>query len=78
MNLVMPLKFPQVAYRVQLGQMLFDAADEILGGLNNVGTVHFARFDVIEGNLCMFSIFDGDFAATSATSSGPSVGPLTG
>jgi hypothetical protein len=61
MNLVMPLKFPQVAYRAQLGQMLFNAADEILAGLNNVGTVHFARFDVIDGNLCMFSIFDGDF-----------------
>ncbi len=61
MNLVMPLNFPQSAYRAQLGQMLFHAADEILAGLNNVGTVHFARFDVIQGNLCMFSIFDGDF-----------------
>ncbi len=61
MNLVMPLRFPHVAYRAQLGHMLFNAADEILAGLNNVGTVHFARFDVIDGNLCMFSIFDGDF-----------------
>ncbi|MDQ6616664.1 MAG: hypothetical protein M3083_18450 [Actinomycetota bacterium] len=61
MNLVMPLRYPQVAYKAQLGQMLFEAVDEILAGLNNVGTVHFARFDVIEGNLCMFSIFDGDF-----------------
>ncbi len=23
--------------------------------------MHFARFDIIEGNLCMFSVFDGDF-----------------
>ena len=61
MNLVMPLNFSYVAYRAELGHMLFDAADEILAGLNNVGTVHFARFDVIGGNLCMFSIFDGDF-----------------
>jgi hypothetical protein len=61
MNLVMPLRIPLVAMRAQLGQMLFEAADEILAGLNNVGTVHFARFDVIDGNLCMFSIFDGDF-----------------
>jgi hypothetical protein len=61
MNLVMPLRFPQVAFRGQLGKMLFQQTDQILVGLNNVGTVHFARFDVIDGNLCMFSIFDGDF-----------------
>jgi hypothetical protein len=57
----MPLRYPYAAWRAQLGQMLFHAADEILAGLDNVGTVHFARFDVIDGNLCMFSIFDGDF-----------------
>jgi hypothetical protein len=61
MNLVMPLRLPWVAFRGELARMLFGAADEILAGLNNVGTVHFARFDVIDGNLCMFSIFDGDF-----------------
>lgn len=61
MNLVMPLRFPQVAFRAELGKALFRAADGILAGLNNVGTVHFARFDIIDGNLCMFSIFDGDF-----------------
>jgi hypothetical protein len=61
MNLVMPLRFPQVAFRAELGKALFYAADGILAGLNNVGTVHFARFDIIDGNLCMFSIFDGDF-----------------
>lgn len=61
MNLVMPLRHPQSAYRAEVGQMLAQAADQILAGLNNVGTVHFARFDIINGNLCMFSIFDGDF-----------------
>lgn len=61
MNLVMPLRYPQAAYRAQFGQLLFDAADEVLSGLNNVGTVHFARFDIIQGNLCMFSVYDGDF-----------------
>ena len=61
MNLVMPLRFRLSGYRAQFGQLLFDAADEVLSGLNNVGTVHFARFDIIRGNLCMFSVYDGDF-----------------
>jgi hypothetical protein len=61
MNLVMPLRYPLVASRALFAQMLFEAADEILAGLNNVGTLHFARFDIIDGNLCMFSIYDGDF-----------------
>jgi hypothetical protein len=61
MNLVMPLKYPVVATRGLFAQMLFEAADEILAGLNNVGTLHFARFDIIDGNLCMFAIYDGDF-----------------
>ena len=37
------------------------SVDELFTGLNAVGTVHFARFDIIDGNLCMFSVFDGDF-----------------
>jgi hypothetical protein len=61
MNLVMPLRFPQVVFRAEFAKMLFLAVDGLYAGLNNVGTVHFARFDIIEGNLCMFSIFDGDF-----------------
>jgi hypothetical protein len=61
MNLVMPLRYPHAAYRAQFGQLLFAAADEVLSGLNNVGTVHFARFDIIQGSLCMFSVYDGDF-----------------
>jgi hypothetical protein len=61
MNLVMPLRFPQVVFRAEFAKMLFLAVDGLYAGLNNVGTVHFARFDIIDGNLCMFSIFDGDF-----------------
>ena len=35
--------------------------NEIFAGLDNVGTVHFARFVVIGDNLCMISVYDGDF-----------------
>ncbi|MDP9072710.1 MAG: hypothetical protein M3N98_00815 [Actinomycetota bacterium] len=63
MNLVMPLRFRSVAGRAEVAQRLFEATDEILVGLNNVGTVHFARFDVIRGNLCMISVYDGGFDA---------------
>ena len=61
MNLVMPL-----IDRTPVGQAAAVSAvaaniDELFTGLNNVGTVHFARFDLINGNLCMFSVFDGDF-----------------
>ena len=61
MNLVMPLRYPLVPFRAAFGKMLVESLDEILAGLNNVGTVHFARFDIVEGNLLMFSIYDGNF-----------------
>jgi hypothetical protein len=42
--------------------------DEIYAGLDNVGTVHFARFVIVDDNIfvcspyiCMFSVYDGDF-----------------
>lgn len=60
MNLIMPLRRPNVIARGKVAQALFTATDEIVVGLNNVGTVHFARFDLIAGNLCMFSIYDGE------------------
>ena len=63
MNLVMPLHKPNIYTRGQLAGLLFRATDEILVGLNNVGTVHFARFDIVDGNLCMFSVYDGDFTS---------------
>lgn len=61
MNLIMPLYTPNIYARGQLVQALFNAMTEVLAGLNNVGTVHFARFDLIDGNLCMISVYDGDF-----------------
>ncbi len=63
MNLVMPLHVPNIVARGRLTQALFEATDEVLYGLNNVGTIHFARFDFIGGNLCMLSIYDGDFTS---------------
>jgi hypothetical protein len=36
-------------------------ADNLYSGLDMVGTVHFARFDIIDGNLSMVSVYDGDF-----------------
>jgi len=60
MNLIMPLHVPNIVARGTLSRVLFEATDEVLAGLNNVGTIHFARFDMVAGNLCMFSIYDGD------------------
>ncbi|MDQ6727756.1 MAG: hypothetical protein M3066_16555 [Actinomycetota bacterium] len=61
MNLIMPLHVPNIVARGQLTQALFEATDAVFVGLNNIGTVHFARFDFVDGNLCMFSVYDGDF-----------------
>ncbi|MBO0732474.1 MAG: hypothetical protein J2P57_24645 [Acidimicrobiaceae bacterium] len=63
MNLVMPLRRPGVVGRGELVQALSEASEALVVGLNNVGTVHFARFDLLGDNLCMFSVYDGDFAA---------------
>lgn len=60
MNLVMPLKYRYLIRRAELTRGLVNATDMILVGLNNVGTIHFARFDLVAGNLCMFSIYDGE------------------
>ncbi len=62
MNLVMPLRWPGVAWKGELVQKLSDASEALVVGLNNVGTVHFARFDLVAGNLCMFSVYDGEFS----------------
>jgi hypothetical protein len=61
MNLVMPLRYPITGGRAEATRTLTRATDEILVGLNNVGTVHFARFTIVKGALCMFSVYDGDF-----------------
>lgn len=62
MNLIMPLKSRFVIDEGDLTKALVKATDMIFVGLNNVGTVHFARFDIIAGNLCMISIYDGELS----------------
>jgi hypothetical protein len=62
MNLIMPLKDRSLQTRAALVAALASATDVVLTGLDNVGTVHDARFVIVDGNLCMFSIYDGDFA----------------
>ena len=63
LNLVMPLRFPALTMAGDLARDIFEASDQLLAGLSNVGTVHFARFVVIDGNLCVFTEYDGDFGA---------------
>ena len=63
MNLVMPLADQTAVGRARAIQAVAANIDELFTGLSNVGTVHFARFDLVGGNLCMFSVFDGDFRA---------------
>jgi len=60
MNLVMPLADKTAVGRAKAAGAVAANVDEIFTGLSNVGTVHFARFDLIDGNLCMFSVYDGD------------------
>lgn len=62
MNLIMPLRHPGPDTTAQLAQLLVAQNDALFTGLDNVGTVHFARFDIVDGKLCMISIYDGDFA----------------
>jgi hypothetical protein len=61
MNLIMPLKDKSPIGRAQAAQAIAENKDEIYAGLDNVGTVHFARFVIVADNLCMFSVYDGDF-----------------
>jgi len=62
MNLVMPLKNKSAIGRAQDAIAIANNVDEIFAGLDSVGTVHFARFVVIGDNLCMISVYDGDFS----------------
>ena len=61
MNLVMPLKDKTAVGRAKAAMAIGANLDEIFAGLDNVGTVHFARFVIVDNNLCMFSSYDGDF-----------------
>lgn len=62
MNLVMPLKNKSAIGRAEAALAISKNFDEIFAGLDNVGTVHFARFVLIGDNLCMISVYDGDFS----------------
>jgi hypothetical protein len=61
MNLLMPLKDPSPIGRAKAVMALAENVDEIFSGLDNVGTVHSARFLLIENYICMMSVYDGDF-----------------
>jgi hypothetical protein len=61
MNLVMPLKDKSAVGRALAALAIAQNKDEIYAGLDNVGTVHFARFVIVDDNICMFSVYDGDF-----------------
>jgi hypothetical protein len=61
MNLVMPLKDKSPIGRAKAALAIAQNKDEIYAGLDNVGTVHFARFVIVADNICMFSVYDGDF-----------------
>jgi hypothetical protein len=61
MNLIMPLKDKSAIGRALAALAIAQNKDEIFAGLDNVGTVHFARFVIVDDNICMFSVYDGDF-----------------
>jgi hypothetical protein len=61
MNLVMPLKNKTAKGRAEAAAVIGASLAEIYSGLDNVGTVHVARFTIVENNLLMFSFYDGDF-----------------
>ncbi len=62
MNLVMPLSDPSPIGRTRAAMAIAQNTDEIFGGLDNVGTVHTARFVLIGDYLCMLSVYDGNFS----------------
>jgi hypothetical protein len=62
MNLVMRLKDTSPIGRAKAVRVLTQHADEIFSGVDNVATVHFARFDLIGDYICMLSVYDGDFS----------------
>ena len=61
MSLVMPLADTTAVGRARAAAVVASGLDEIYSGLDNVGTVHFARFAIVDDKLLMFSYYDGDF-----------------
>jgi hypothetical protein len=62
MNLVLPLRNKSAIGRATAALTIAQNKNEIYAGLDNVGTVHFARFVIVDDNICMFSVYDGDFS----------------
>ena len=62
MNLIMPLKDSSAIGRAEAALAIAQNVDEIFAGLDNVGTVHFARFLLLDDKICMISVYDGDFS----------------
>jgi hypothetical protein len=62
LNLILPLKDNTVAGLADVVQVLAESQDEIVAALASLGTVHHARFVLIERNLCVFTIYDGEFS----------------
>ena len=62
MNLIMPLKDKSPLGRAMAALAIAQNVDEIFAGLDNVGTVHTARFLILHDNICMISVYDGDFS----------------
>lgn len=62
MNLIMPLKDKTAVGRAKAALAIAQNVDAIFTGLDNVGNVHDARFVIVENNLCMMSVYDGDFS----------------
>ncbi len=61
MNLIMPLKEKTPIGRARVAVAIGQNLDALYTGLDNVGTIHFARFVIVDNNLCMMSVYDGDF-----------------
>lgn len=61
MSLVMPLADATAVGKAKVAAVVASGLDEIYSGLDNVGTVHFARFALVDDKLLMFSYYDGDF-----------------
>jgi hypothetical protein len=59
MNLVMPLKDPTPRGKADLVIALSLERDAITTAMYNVGSVHFARFNIIGGDLHLIAVFDG-------------------
>ena len=62
MNLIMPLNDKSPIGRAKAALAIAQNVDEIFAGLDNVGTVHFARFLLLGDYICMISVYDGDFS----------------